>query len=292
MRRFAAAIGCLAFGAVLWAGSAAAAPVGLIEEFDVNGNTIALVPGPDGNVWFTFDRDFNSPRGGAIGRITPRGRVTKFKAGLALRAKPGDIVIGPDGNLWFTDLGSPPAIGRITPQGEITEFRVGLDLESEPGSIVLGPDGNLWFTDTGAAPAIGRVTPQGKIVKHRPQQRSAEHLPRPAGKAGEAQRGHAGAGNGPGAGGDSPRSDRSPFGAEPADPDTSSPGLHRHRSILRPGERPLRAQGHRPQEAASLRLYHPESEGHLHAGRWLALLGIRVDSGGDAAALSDAVQRR
>jgi streptogramin lyase len=167
MRGFAATLGCLAIGALLWTAGASAQPVGLIEEFDVDGSVVSLAPGADGNVWFTFDRDFNSPDGGAIGRITSRGKVTKFTAGLDRRSEPGNIVVGPDGNLWFGDYGKKPAIGRVTPQGTITEFRAGLDPKSRPGSIVLGADGNLWFTDVGKSPAIGRITPGGEITEFR-----------------------------------------------------------------------------------------------------------------------------
>jgi len=165
MKRFAAAFGCLGIGIVLWATSASAAPVGMVEEFDVDGSAIALAPGPDGNVWFTFDRDFNSPRGSAIGRISPRGKATLFRAGLRRGSELGNIVLGPDGNLWFTDHGKQPAIGRITPQGAIAILITGLNPGSEPGDIVVGPDGNLWFTDFGEPPSIGRVTPQGAITE-------------------------------------------------------------------------------------------------------------------------------
>jgi streptogramin lyase len=162
-----AALGCLAICALLWTASASAEPVGLVEEFFVGGSVVSLAPGPDGNVWFTFDRDFNSPEGGAIGRITSRGKETKFTAGLDRRSEPGNIVVGPDGNLWFGDYGKKPAIGRVTPQGTITEFRAGLDRASRPGSIVLGPDGNLWFNDVGKSPAIGRITLGGEITEFR-----------------------------------------------------------------------------------------------------------------------------
>jgi streptogramin lyase len=165
--RFAAAVGCLAIGAVLLTASASASPVGLIEEFYVGGSVVSLAPGPDGNVWFTFDRDFNSPEGGAIGRITSRGKVTKFTAGLDRRSEPGNIAAGPDQNLWFGDYGRKPAIGRVTPQGTITEFRAGLGPASRPGSVVPGTDGNVWFTVVGKKPAIGRITPAGEITEFR-----------------------------------------------------------------------------------------------------------------------------
>jgi virginiamycin B lyase len=165
MRRFAAALGCLAIGAFLCTASASASPVGLIEEFDVGGWTYSLTPGPGGDVWFSFDRDPVLSGDAAIGRITPQGKTTLYKEGLDRRSGPGGMALGPDGTIWFADDGRRPAIGRITPQGTITEFRAGLDPKSKPGSIVSGPDGNLWFTDARTTSAIGRITTSGEITE-------------------------------------------------------------------------------------------------------------------------------
>ena len=165
MRRFAAALGCLAICASFWAVSASAQPVGLIEEFDIDGWAYSLTPGPDGNVWFSFDRDPVLTGDAAIGRITPQGKTTFFRSGLDPRSAVGEMTVGPDGNLWFADDGKRPAIGRITPQGEIAEFRTGLDPKSKPQDLAAGPDGNVWFTDPRDSSAIGRVTPSGEIAE-------------------------------------------------------------------------------------------------------------------------------
>ena len=150
----------------------AAAPVGLIEEFPMHANVVGITPGPEGNLWFTLNTPFGKNGRNAIGRITPQGKVARFKAGLSRGTEPSEIVAGPDGNLWFTyDRGiqsfSGGGVGRVTPQGTITEFPEPPDLHGSPFEIVAGPDGNLWFghaailTPTGQA--IGRITPQGKI---------------------------------------------------------------------------------------------------------------------------------
>lgn len=165
MRKLAVTLGCLAIGAVLSTASAAAAPVGLVKEYDVDGWAYSLTPGPGGDVWFTFDRDPVRVGDAAIGRITPAGKTTFYRAGLDRRSAPGDMVLGPDGNLWFADNGKQAAIGRVTPQGQITEFRTGLGPKSKPGDVVVGPDGNVWFTDSGATPAIGKVTASGEITE-------------------------------------------------------------------------------------------------------------------------------
>lgn len=159
---------CLAIGAVLGCAGASAKPVGLIEEFDIGGTAHSLVPGPGGDIWFTFETEFHQ---GAIGRIGPQGKVTEFRvtepnAGLNPRGSPSAMVAGPDGSLWFTGLGDPPAIGRITPEGAITEFSAGLNPQGTPDGLLVQPEGNIWFTDeTGSATAIGRITPAGSIAE-------------------------------------------------------------------------------------------------------------------------------
>jgi virginiamycin B lyase len=163
----------LVIGAVLWSPSATAEPVGLIEHFPTKCGIDTLVPGPDGNVWFTcFRKNLIAGGKGKVGRITPQGEVAEFGAGIAQNSVPGDIVVGPDGNLWFTDnsgdyLHPRAAIGRVTPEGTITVFSDGLREKSLPTEIIAGPDGNLWFTDAGSPPEIGRITPQGAITEFR-----------------------------------------------------------------------------------------------------------------------------
>lgn len=119
MRRFAAALGCLVVGLALSTASALAEPVGLIEEFDVDGWAYSLTPGPDGNVWFTNHTTRSLPNVGtppAIGRITPGGEITEYRAGMLYASSPDGIVAGPDGALWFTDR-ELHAIGRLVPEG-------------------------------------------------------------------------------------------------------------------------------------------------------------------------------
>jgi streptogramin lyase len=64
-----------------------------------------IITGPDGNLWFT--------EGVGIGRITPKGKVTEFSAGISKETK--SITAGPDGNLWFTEVDEQGngQIGRI-----------------------------------------------------------------------------------------------------------------------------------------------------------------------------------
>jgi virginiamycin B lyase len=72
-----------------------------------------IVPGPDGNVWFT------ERNGNQIAKITPSGAVTEYPIPSA-NSMPRGIAVGPDGNLWFAELAGN-RIGKLaiagTPNG-------------------------------------------------------------------------------------------------------------------------------------------------------------------------------
>lgn len=77
----------------------------------------SIAAGPDGNVWFTNHTTRSLPNIGtppAIGRITPSGQITEYRAGLSYASSPDGIVAGPDGALWFTDR-ELHSIGRVIP---------------------------------------------------------------------------------------------------------------------------------------------------------------------------------
>ncbi len=135
-----------------------ALPEGTISQFAIPTAESApggIVPGPEGNLWFT------EYRGEKIGRVTPAGTITEFAIPTE-RARPEGIAPGPEGNLWFTER-KGNKIGMITPSGTISEFAIPT-AESEPEDIALGPDGNLWFTEY-KADKIGRITPTGIITE-------------------------------------------------------------------------------------------------------------------------------
>ena len=122
-------------------------------------NSLDIVPGPDGNLWFT---EFGGDR---IGRVTPTGAIHEFP--LNASSGPSGITVGPDGNIWFTEqLGD--RIGRLSPlagsnaaiQASIHEYA--LIGNSKPFGIAAGPDNNLWFTQNGNN-FIGRITTAGAV---------------------------------------------------------------------------------------------------------------------------------
>lgn len=113
--------------------------------------TTAIAPGRDGNIWFT-------EYAGAIGKITPSGKVTEYGGSLD---SPDGIAAGPDGNMWFVEQGNGD-VGKITRKGVITRYATGAE---DPGSIAAGPDGNMWFTDDNHN-KIGKITPAGSVTEY------------------------------------------------------------------------------------------------------------------------------
>lgn len=146
----------------------------------------SLIPGPDGNLWFTIVVTNPTTNGGNyVGKLSPTGAITEYPLSRLNRA-PAPIVLGPDGNLWFTEYGfaftrvSPQqkqdgVIGRVTPAGAVTEFPIPTG-NVHPLGLTVGPDGNLWFTAiTSADPTtasnppttadiVGRITTSGAVT--------------------------------------------------------------------------------------------------------------------------------
>jgi streptogramin lyase len=128
-------------------------------------------PGPDA-VWFSEMRGYRDGRTESwIGRITPTGLVTEFRARLPYPASLGktlgdpsllDLAVAPDGRVWF--VAGTPWIGRLAANGVVTRFPTRIAGPRGWGSadsITAGPDGNLWFT---GGSAIGRITPRGAVT--------------------------------------------------------------------------------------------------------------------------------
>ncbi len=125
---------------------------------------VDIVPGQDGNLWFT-DRSNN-----AIGCITTSGTITEYRVTTSNSQLTG-IAVGPDGNIWFAENGATgSSFGRIgklnITSHAITEYAVSYN----PFYITAGPDGNVWFTEytpsTGSSynSAIGKMTTSGVLL--------------------------------------------------------------------------------------------------------------------------------
>jgi streptogramin lyase len=81
-----------------------------------------IVSGPGGDLWFTSVTSRETPsmeEAPTIGRVTPTGEITQFKAGIGL--EPRSIAAGPDGRVYFS--GGNDEVERITPpQAPVNTF--------------------------------------------------------------------------------------------------------------------------------------------------------------------------
>lgn len=115
----------------------------------------AIVPGPDGALWFI------DGGAGSIGRITTTGSVTEYPLPTGDQAE--SLAGAFDGALWFTDPANN-AIGRMTTNGTVSEHSLPT-ASAAPRAIVSGPDAALWFTEYNAN-KIGRISLDGRITEY------------------------------------------------------------------------------------------------------------------------------
>jgi len=126
---------------------------------DMGSSPSAIIPGPDGAMWFV---EMGADQ---IGRITLEGLITEYPLPSRSRvhANPEGITAGPDGAVWFTEA-LTYRLGRIDPAtGAITEFTTFPSAQRGiSASVATAVDGALWF-DNINAPLIGRVTTSGSV---------------------------------------------------------------------------------------------------------------------------------
>jgi hypothetical protein len=151
-------------------------PSGAITSFNLGvlSHVQDLALGPDGNMWFpdiggSEATQPNTPRQNAIGRITAKGSIVEFAAGLRPVAYsqgnplPHGLVSGPDRDVWFID---GAAIGRITTTEEPSPSPRGGS--GGGGSVSTARGGGLGVTSTKVSPAQiaallrREITPVGK----------------------------------------------------------------------------------------------------------------------------------
>ncbi len=127
----------------------------------------SLAQGREGDLWFTESQGeaghpvSSTKETGAIGRMTPDGKVTDYPLPPPLGRFATEITAGPDGAMWFLGEG---AVGRIATDGTFTAQSFPELIR--PRSMVVGPDGNLWLTASspGGADEIARLTMQGTLT--------------------------------------------------------------------------------------------------------------------------------
>ena len=138
----------------------------------VHTQTIDMVAGPDGNLWFDVSQVGGAGPGtdGQIGRITPTGVITLFA--LPGSGRPGGIQVGADGNLYSRialESGTPPcgAIDGYSPSAEVVRVtRTGAITELSEDSpqfdgYTIGPDGSRWWLTSQGT--MRRITSSGQV---------------------------------------------------------------------------------------------------------------------------------
>src|SRR5207253_463404 len=119
---------------------------------DMGSSPSAIIPGPDGAMWFV---EMGADQ---IGRITLEGLITEYPLPSRSRvhANPEGITAGPDGAVWFTEA-LTYRLGRIDPAtGAITEFTTFPSAQRGiSASVATAVDGALWSDDINA-PLTGR----------------------------------------------------------------------------------------------------------------------------------------
>jgi virginiamycin B lyase len=148
-------------------------PTGEIASFPFPGNTIPqdMTRGPDGNVWFTTNNNFQSLAPTAsIGFVTPAGQITEFalpqeftldpKLGISVTVR--GLTAGTDGALYFLD--GLPEIGSITSTGAAS--RIPVPNDAIPLALTAAANGLIvfsWANLVTFAKGIGLVS-GGKVT--------------------------------------------------------------------------------------------------------------------------------
>jgi virginiamycin B lyase len=126
----------------------------------------AIVPGPEGNVWFTEE---NGPW---LGRITSAALTKADYERLEMPMRQGTrwLAFGPSGNFWFT---TGNLIGSISPGRLLADpacLAAGCDVSVT--ALAAGPEGSLWYA-TGMVPGGTPLDP-GVIGKFLPPRITAK----------------------------------------------------------------------------------------------------------------------
>ncbi|HEY6550195.1 MAG TPA: hypothetical protein VIY71_03230, partial [Solirubrobacterales bacterium] len=120
----------------------------------------AVVPGPEGHVWFTEES------GPWLGQVTSAAQTASQYQRLGVQTEGGTrlLVFGPGGDFWYT---TGNRIGSISPDlwlADVACLPAGCDLPVT--ALAAGPEGSLWYAsgvkqggDRFARGAIGRFLP-------------------------------------------------------------------------------------------------------------------------------------
>jgi virginiamycin B lyase len=108
-----------------------------------------LVSGPDGALWFTWEK--------GVGRLALDGTVRLHRiAGVGYLS---DLTAGRDGALWLADV-QRHQVGRFTLDGKVSLLAVQDGTQQGLAAIATGSDGALWIANSDAG-RIERLEPDG-----------------------------------------------------------------------------------------------------------------------------------
>jgi streptogramin lyase len=142
-------------------GPTRALPVTYFFVPSLHSRPFRIVPGPDGNMWFT-DTDE-----ALIGKITPSGQITEYPIGSGKH--PYDLIAGSDGNIWFTEQFNNK-IGAVDLAGNLIHEYYSPGSNSQPRGITVGPNGDIYWADGGdgqeVTDDVGRLLPDGTVVQY------------------------------------------------------------------------------------------------------------------------------
>lgn len=92
----------------------------------------ALASGPDGRLWFVSEQ-------GAVGRISPAGRISKVALPQTTGAQ--DLAVGPEGSVWYASSAEPPCLPGDSVCGQAGYYQSGIigRIDPAPLSVQIGP---------------------------------------------------------------------------------------------------------------------------------------------------------
>ncbi len=118
---------------------------GVITEFALPASVFepdSITEGADGNIWFSYLPQVNSPDHNSIGRLNTDGTTTLFATPTTL-GHASSIEEGADGNLHYLNAAAS-TLGTITPTGQITE-RILTSAPNPVSNLITASDGALWY---------------------------------------------------------------------------------------------------------------------------------------------------
>jgi len=112
-----------------------------------------IIPGPDGNLWFT-EGETDQPSRNAVGRLTPDGTWLgetslplpasgACNPSAAVGSNPVGLAAGTD-SVWVTGYNAC-LVYVLSREGRLVGS---YPVPNNPNRITVGPDGNLWITET------------------------------------------------------------------------------------------------------------------------------------------------